>query len=82
MSKEIKLVVHTSKGLQDCLFNEIDDLHAKKVTLQESAAVATLAFRIIQVARIELDAGRSVTEQKDGADAELTLQTVVFGHRD
>ncbi|KKK47247.1 hypothetical protein LCGC14_3157150, partial [marine sediment metagenome] len=69
MDEKTKLVVRTSKGLQDCLFNEIDDLHSGKATLQSSAAIATLAFRIIQVARLELDAGRSVTEPKDGTDA-------------
>ena len=79
MSEDTKLVVRTSKGLQDCLFDEIDDLHAGRVTPQSSRTIAALASGILQTARLEMDAARFVTEQRGSADLGDTTKAIKFG---
>ena len=57
-------VVRTSKGLQDTLFDEIDNLRNGKTTPQSARTVASLANGIIQTARLEMDHARFISEPR------------------
>lgn len=58
----------TSGGLRDLLFDEIASLQRGDTEPQRAAAVANLAKQIINVAKAEIEFGRTTADQK-GAPA-------------
>lgn len=80
MSDNYKNVVRTSKGLQDALFDEIDDLHSGKTTPQAARTIASLAGGIIQTAKLEMDHARFIAEPRSGAIGDAaTTKAIEFG---
>lgn len=49
-----KLVVRSSKGLADALFNAIDDLNDKKIDPETARAISHTAKTIVNIAVLEL----------------------------
>lgn len=59
------VVVRTSKGLVDALFDTIDALNDKKITAEEARAISHSAKTIVGIARLELDY-RQLASGSDG----------------
>jgi hypothetical protein len=70
-------VVRTSKGLQDTLFDEIDDMRNGRTTPQSARTVSSLAGAIIQTARLEIDYARFISESRGGERA--ATKAIEFG---
>ena len=79
MTKEIKKVVRTSKGLQDTLFDEIDALRDGTTTPQSARTVASLASGIGQIAKLEVDHSRFISEQRAGRGQVTETKTLILG---
>lgn len=82
MSEEIKKVVRTSKGLQDTLFDEIDSLRDGTTTPQSARTVASLASGIVQTAKLEMDHGRFIADQRSGRGEAVEAKAIKFGSGD
>lgn len=82
MTKEIKKVVRTSKGLQDTLFDEIDALRDGTTKPQSARTVSALASGIVQTAKLEIDYGRFISEQRSGHGDANETKTIQFGSKD
>jgi hypothetical protein len=53
-------ISHTSEGLRDALFDEINGLRAGMTTIQKAKTVAMLAARIIESVRAQIQIQRLV----------------------
>lgn len=79
MSDE-KKVTRSSKGLQDALFEEMDDVRSGKTTPQSSRAVVAIANGIISSARLEMDHARFISSQRaEPGDGVASAQPVLLG---
>ena len=79
MTTNVQKVVRTSKGLQDTLFDEIDSLREGNTTPQSARTVASLAAGIIQTAKLEMDHGRFISEQRSGRGGIAEAKTLKLG---
>lgn len=80
---EVKPVVRTCKGLQDMLFDEIDDLRSGKTTPQSARTVAALSGQLVQTKRLEIDHARFVAEPRTvDVENENDSKALTFGYRD
>jgi hypothetical protein len=52
-----------TKGLRDCLFDEIEELRCGNGDPTKSMAIANLAKQIINTAKVELDFHRIIAQQ-------------------
>lgn len=74
---EIKPVLRTSKGLQDTLFDEIDNLRNHRTTPQSARTLSSLAGTIIQTGRLEMEFARFVTDRVGGNSS--AMKAIEFG---
>ena len=75
--KESQPVVRTSKGLQDTLFDEIDNLRNGRTTPQSARTLSSLASTIIQTGRLEMEHARFVSESRGGESS--SMKAIEFG---
>jgi hypothetical protein len=77
MAGERRVVVRSSTGLVDALFDSIDRLNNKEVTAEEARAVSHTAKSIVAIARLEMDFIKLSKDNKtDG------LKSLVIEHAD
>ena len=76
---DIKQVTRTSKGLQETLFDEIDSLRDGTTTPQSARTIASLASGIIQTAKLEMDYGRFIADQRSGREEITEPKTIQLG---
>lgn len=70
MKKKVKIevkTIRTSRGLRDCLFEELDLLRNGRSEPQRAASVAKLAVQIINTAMIEVHLSRTDLSLGDSA---------------
>jgi len=75
--KKKTVIVRTTEGLRDHLFEELERLRDGKSTPQNAKAVVSLAQQNYQLARLELDAARfSTIQRRSNGNDVLTLASI------